>query len=65
VTLPAVRRKRARAQSKMAANHIELAQYLEVLRDTAPLLRYYDDAAERHRRHMLRLNTAVGRRVLP
>lgn len=65
VTLPAVRRKRERARAQMAAGRIDLAQYLEVLRDTAPLLRYYDDAVERHRRHMLRLNTVVGRRVLP
>lgn len=65
LTLPAVRRKRERARALLTAGRMDIAEYLEVLRDTAPLLRYYDDAVERHRRHMLRLNTVVGRRVLP
>lgn len=39
--------------------------YLNALRDYNDVVRQYRDALVRHRRGMLRLNTAVGQRVLP
>ena len=42
-----------------------IADYLDAQRDYNAVARYYREAVVRHRRSMLRLNTAVGCRVLP
>lgn len=63
--LPAVRRKRDRALGKLRAGEIGTDVYLSVQRDSTTLVRYYRDTLARHRRNALKLNTAVGHRVLP
>lgn len=42
-----------------------IVTYLNAQRDYNEVVRHYRDALIRHRRSMLRLNTAVGQRVLP
>jgi hypothetical protein len=64
-TLPAIRRKRDKARDRLRAGAIHAEDFLKVERDTTALVRYYRDTAARNRRNMLKLNTAVGRRVLP
>ncbi|HJT34831.1 MAG TPA: TolC family protein, partial [Pirellulales bacterium] len=65
VTLPAIRRKRDAAWSRLRAGEIDVDAFLAVQRNTTSLVHYYRDTLVRHRRHALRLNTAVGRRILP
>ena len=43
----------------------DIVSYLEARRDYNEVVRQYRDTAVRHRRSMLGLNTAVGRRLLP
>ena len=64
-TLPAVRRKRAKAKTRLRAGEIHPEDFLKVERQTTSLVRFYRDTAARNRRNMLRLNTAVGCRILP
>ncbi|WP_337175685.1 TolC family protein [Paludisphaera sp.] len=64
-TLPAVRRKRDKSRARLEAGEIRPEDYLRVQRQTTSLVRYYRDTAARNRRNMLRLNTAVGCRILP
>lgn len=65
VTLPAVRRKRDKAWNRMHSRTITADQFLAVQRDTSSLVRYYRDTLTRHRRNTLKLNTAVGMRIVP
>lgn len=65
VTLPAVRRKRDKAWNRMRARAISADSFLAVQRDTSSLVRYYRDTLTRHRRNTLKLNTAVGMRIVP
>jgi cobalt-zinc-cadmium efflux system outer membrane protein len=65
VTLPAVRRKRDRAWDRLRKHQISGDAFLAVQRDTTSLVRYYRDTLTRHRRNTLKLNTAVGLRVVP
>jgi cobalt-zinc-cadmium efflux system outer membrane protein len=65
VTLPAVRRKRDKARARLQAGQISADAFLAVQRDTTSLVRYYRDTLTRHRRNSLKLNTAVGLRLLP
>lgn len=64
-TLPAVRRKRDKYRARLEAEEIRAEDYLRVERHTTSLVRFYRDTAARNRRNMLRLNTAVGCRILP
>lgn len=64
-TLPAVRRKRDRAKARLRSREIHTEDFLKVERQTTSLVRFYRDTAARNRRNMLRLNTAVGCRLLP
>lgn len=65
VTLPAIRRKRDAAWSRLRSGQIGVDAFLAVQRNTTSLVHYYRDTLVRHRRHALRLNTAVGLRILP
>ncbi len=65
VALPALRRKRERAGRKFRLGEIDTNQFLGVQRDSTSLMRYYRETLARHRRDALKLNTAVGHRVLP
>ncbi len=65
VTLPAIRRKRDAAWSRLRAGEINVDAFLAVQRNTTSLVHYYRETLVRHRRHSLRLNTAVGLRILP
>ncbi len=65
VTLPAVRRKRDRAWNRLRSGQIDEAAFLAIQRDSTALVRYHRDTLARHRRNTLKLNTVVGRRILP
>lgn len=65
VTLPAVRRKRDKAWARLQAGQISAESFLALQRDTTSLVRYYRDTLTRHRRNALKINTAVGMRLLP
>jgi hypothetical protein len=64
-TLPAIRRKRDKAKSRLRAGEIHPEDFLRVERETTSLVRFYRDVLARKRRNMLKLNTAVGQRILP
>ncbi|APW61088.1 TolC family protein [Paludisphaera borealis] len=64
-TLPAIRRKRDRAQRRLNSGEIHPEDFLKVERETTSLVRFYRDTLTRQRRNMLKLNTAVGLRILP
>jgi hypothetical protein len=64
VTLPAVRRKRDRTRARLARSEIGPGVYLGVQRDTSAIVRYHRETLARHRRDALRLNTALGVRML-
>jgi cobalt-zinc-cadmium efflux system outer membrane protein len=63
--LPAVQRKRDRVWRQYRSGAIDTDAFLSVQRDNAALVRYHRDTCARHRQNALRLNTAVGFRVLP
>jgi cobalt-zinc-cadmium efflux system outer membrane protein len=65
VTLPAVRRKRDKAWTRLRAGRISAEAFLNVQRDTTSIVRYYRDTMTRHRRNTLKLNTALASRLLP
>lgn len=56
--------KRDKTKARLRAGEIRPEDFLQVEPQTTALVRYYRDTAARNRRDMLRLNTAVGRRVL-
>ncbi|HVC93533.1 MAG TPA: TolC family protein [Pirellulales bacterium] len=63
--LPASEKVRAIAYREHEAGRTSTVDYLFALRDRNEIVRQYRDALIRHRRSMLQLNTAVGRRLLP
>ena len=63
--LPAVNRVRDHAYRLYAQGEEEAMVYLNAQREYNEAARQYRDLMVRHRRSMLRLNTAVGLRVLP
>ncbi len=65
VILPAVRRKRDRAWSRLDRQEIPTEAFLGVQRETTSIVRYYRDTLARHRRNTLRINTVLGMRLLP
>jgi cobalt-zinc-cadmium efflux system outer membrane protein len=62
---PPVSRKRDRARRRLRSGEIDTDQFLRVQRDCTTLSRYYRETLARHRRNALKVNTAVGHRVLP
>ena len=65
ITLPAVRRKRDRAWARLDSGEIDQGTFLAVQRDTTALVRYHRETLVRHRRNTLKINTAVGQRIMP
>ena len=63
--LPATQRVRDDALKLYREGEQDVVSYLNAQRDYNDVIRQYRDTAVRHRRSMLKLNTAVGRRVLP
>lgn len=63
--LPRARRLRDQKYALYSQGQENIVTYLNAQRDYNDVVRQYRDALIRHRRGMLRLNTAVGRRVLP
>lgn len=64
-TLPAIRRKRDRARDRLRSGEIDPAAFLAIQRDSTSLVRYHRETLARHRRNALKINTAVGHRVMP
>ena len=63
--LPRARRLRDQKYTLYTQGQENIVSYLNAQRDYNEVVRQYRDALIRHRRSMLRLNTAVGQRVLP
>ena len=63
--LPRARRLRDQKYTLYTQGQENIVTYLNAQRDFNEVVRQYRDALIRHRRSMLRLNTAVGQRVLP
>ena len=61
----AARQLRDRKYTLYTQGQEDIVSYLNAQRDYNEVVRQYRDALIRHRRSMLRLNTAVGQRVLP
>ncbi len=64
-TLPAIRRKRDRARDRLRSGEIDPGAFLAIQRDSTSLVRYHRETLARHRRNALKINTAVGHRVMP
>ena len=63
--LPAVRRKLVRAWRRYQAGELDTEGFLKVEREGTALIHYHRETVSRHRNNMLKVNTAVGHRVLP
>ncbi len=63
--LPRSRRVRDGAVRNLSAGESSVLDFLSAQREHNDVVQQYRDALVRHRRSMLRLNTAVGMRVLP
>ncbi len=63
--LPAARKVRDNTRRDYLAGRVALLDYLTALHNYNDTVRQYRDQLVRHRRSMLDLNTALGRRVLP
>jgi cobalt-zinc-cadmium efflux system outer membrane protein len=63
--LPAAVKVRDEALRRYRAGQDDLSVFLNAQREYNELVRQYRDTMIRHRRSMLALNTAVGRRILP
>lgn len=63
--LPDVCRRREETYRRFSEQEQDAATYLATQREYADAIRSYLEALARHRRAMLRLNTAVGQRILP
>ena len=63
--LPRARRLRDQKYALYTQGQEGIVTYLNAQRDFNEVVRQYRDALFRHRRSMLRLNTAVGQRILP
>ncbi|MBV8128403.1 MAG: TolC family protein [Planctomycetaceae bacterium] len=63
--LPRARRLRDQKYGLYTQGQEHIVTYLNAQRDYNEVVRQYRDTLIRHRRSMLRLNTAVGQRILP
>ncbi|WP_435005644.1 TolC family protein [Tundrisphaera lichenicola] len=63
--LPGARRIRDESLSRYNEGEAALVDYVVAQRDYNEVVRQYRDTQVRHRRSMLALNTAIGRRILP
>ncbi len=63
--LPLVLRKRDRVERKYRAGEISESEYLSSLGQHSSSIQHYRRLLVRHRRSMLAVNTAVGRRIMP
>jgi outer membrane protein, heavy metal efflux system len=63
--LPRARRLRDQKYALYTQGQENIVSYLNAQRDYNEVVRQYRDTLIRHRRSMLRLNTAVGHRILP
>jgi outer membrane protein, heavy metal efflux system len=63
--LPSSEQARVAIQRLFETGEKSVVDYLNAQKDHNEIIRQYRDAAIRHRRSMLRLNTAVGQRILP
>jgi cobalt-zinc-cadmium efflux system outer membrane protein len=63
--LPSARRVRATTLRQFELGEIDAIAYLNAERDYNDVVRQYRETIIRHRRSMLKLNTAVGQRILP
>jgi cobalt-zinc-cadmium efflux system outer membrane protein len=63
--LPRARRLRDQKYTLYEQGQENIITYLNAQRDYNDVVRQYRDTLVRHRRSMLRLNTAVGQRILP
>lgn len=63
--LPRARRLRDQKYSLYEQGQEDIISYLNAQRDYNDVVRQYRDTLVRHRRSMLRLNSAVGQRILP
>ncbi len=63
--LPRARRLRDQKYTLYEQGQENIISYLNAQRDYNKVVRLYRDTLVRHRRSMLRLNTAVGQRILP
>ena len=63
--LPRARRLRDQKYTLYTQGQENIVTYLNAQRDYNEVVRQYRDTLIRHRRSMLRLNTAVGQRILP
>lgn len=63
--LPAARQVLDSAKLNFDRGQIDVVAYLNARRDFNDVVRQYRDLLVQHRRSMLKLNTAVGRRILP
>jgi outer membrane protein, heavy metal efflux system len=65
VVLPDAQNVLATIKRQFDLGQIDVFVYLNALKDFNDIIRQYRDALVRHRRAMLDLNTALGRRILP
>jgi cobalt-zinc-cadmium efflux system outer membrane protein len=63
--LPGARMAREDALHRYGQGELGTLDYLEAEREYNDIVRQYRDTLVRHRRNMLNINTAVGRRLLP
>ncbi len=63
--LPKARKEHDRITNLYLAGKADELAFLTAERDYDQIVRQYRDALVRHRRAMLRLNTAVGSRIMP
>jgi cobalt-zinc-cadmium efflux system outer membrane protein len=63
--LPSARRVRDTTLRQFELGEIDAIAYLNAERDYNDIVRQYRETIIRHRRSMLKLNTAVGQRILP
>ena len=63
--IPAARLVRDSAFRQFTGGEVSVLAYLEAQRSYNETIRQYRDMVTRHRRSMLDLNTALGRRVVP
>jgi cobalt-zinc-cadmium efflux system outer membrane protein len=63
--LPSATRVREAAETRFTAGEADAFELLNAQRNYNDVVRQYRDTLIRHRRSMLRLNTATGRRLLP
>lgn len=63
--LPKARKEHDRITNLYLAGKADELTFLTAERDYDQIVRQYRDALVRHRRAMLRLNTAVGSRIMP